>query len=145
MTPNIEEKFSGLMSIMSRLCGVLQKENALMKQQRTSECAALFEEKVKISAAYEQSFAFFAKHRDVFKTLSEKQQSVVRKAAQTVKRLSDENGRLLKTNIDATQILLNAIVQDVKEQSREKQSYTQDGAVGKKQGCAAAVSFNQVL
>lgn len=144
MAQNIEEKLSGLMSIMSRLCTVLQKENALMKQQRTSECAALFEEKEKAAAAYEQAFGFFARHKEILLDLPEKQRAIVKKAAQTVKRLSDENGRLLKANIDATQILLNAIVQDVKEQSKEKQMYTESGDVGRKKN-PAAVSFNEVL
>lgn len=144
MAQNIEQKLSGLMEIMRRLCAVLQRENLLMKEQRTQECAALLEEKTKTAAAYEQAFAFFAKHQDVFKRLSAKQKAVIRKAADTVRRLSEENGRLLKTNIDATEILLNAIVKDVKEQNKEKQMYTETGGIGMKKG-AAAISFNQVL
>ena len=145
MTENIERKLNGLMKIMAALCRVLQKENTLMKQQRQSEIAALLEEKTKTAALYEQAFAFFKKHDDVLKTLPENQKKAVRKAAQTLKKLTEENGMLLKTNIEASKILLNAIVDDIKEQNKAEHVYTDTGAVGTKSGNPAAISYNKVL
>lgn len=142
---NVEEKLNGLMKIMAALCRVLQKENTLMKEQRQSEVASLLEEKTKAAAAYEQSFMFFKKHDDILKSLPEKQKKVIRSAAMTLKRLTQENGTLLKTNIEASKILLNAIVDDIKEQNKEKHLYTADGAVGVKNGTPTAISYNKVL
>jgi len=115
-----EKKLSRLLTLMSELCGLLKKENTLLKKQRQNECKDLLEQKTKLSAAYEESFAYFSKRGDLLKALPEKQKRVLRKAAVTLGDLTDENARLLKINMEATSRLLNAIVQDIAEHRRER-------------------------
>ncbi len=141
-----EKKLSRLLALMSELCGVLKKENSLLKKQRQSECVDLLEQKTKLSAAYEESFAYFSQHGEMMKALPEKQKRVLRKAAVTLGDLTTENARLLKINIEATSRLLNAIVQDVAEQTHAKTPlYTRQGSMESDIGNPAAISFNQVL
>ncbi len=141
-----EKKLSRLLALMSELCGVLKKENSLLKKQRQSECVDLLEQKTKLSAAYEESFAYFSQHGEMMKALPEKQKRVLRKAAVTLGDLTTENARLLKINIEATSRLLNAIVQDVAEQTHTKTPlYTRQGSMESDVGNPAAISFNQVL
>ena len=141
-----EKKISRLLALMSELCGVLKKENSLLKKQRQSECVELLEQKTKLSAAYEDSFAYFSQHGEIMKALPEKQKRVLRKAAVTLGDLTTENARLLKINIEATSRLLNAIVQDVAEQKNAQTPlYTRNGNMESDVGAPAAISFNQVL
>lgn len=141
-----EKKLSRLLTLMSELCGLLKKENTLLKKQRQNECKDLLEQKTKLSAAYEESFAYFSKRGDLLKALSEKQKRVLRKAAVTLGDLTDENARLLKINMEATSRLLNAIVQDIAEQTHAKTPlYTKKGSMENDAGNPAAISFNQVL
>ena len=141
-----EKKLGRLLTLMSELCGVLKKENTLLKKQRQSECSALLEQKTKLSAAYEESFAYISQHGEILKGLPDKQKRVLRKAAVTLGDLTTENARLLKINMEATSRLLNAIVQDVAEQTHSKTPlYTRQGNMETDAGNPAAISFNQVL
>ena len=82
----------------------------------------------------------------MLKALPEKQKSVLRKAAVTLGDLTNENARLLKINMEATSRLLNAIVQDIAEQTHAKTPlYTKKGSMENDAGNPAAISFNQVL
>lgn len=141
-----EKKLGRLLTLMSELCSVLKKENILLKKQRQSECHALLEQKTKLSAAYEESFAYFSQRSEILKALPEKQKQILRKAATTLENLTNENARLLKINMEATSRLLNAIVQDVTEQTYAKTPlYTRQGNMENDAGNPAAISFNQVL
>ena len=141
-----EKKLSRMLTLMSELCGLLKKENTLLKKQRQNECKDLLEQKTMLSAAYEESFAYFAQRGDLLKSLPEKQKRVLRKAAVTLGDLTNENARLLKINREATSRLLNAIVQDVEEQPHAKTPlYTKKGCMENDAGNPAAISFNQVL
>lgn len=141
-----EKKLGKLLTLMSELCSLLKKENTLLKKQRQSECKELLEQKTKLSAAYEEAFTYFSQHGDLLKALPEKKKSILRKAAVTLGDLTTENARLLKINIEATSRLLNAIVQDVAEQSNAKVPlYTRQGNMENDAGNPAAISFNQVL
>lgn len=140
------KKLSRLLTLMGELCTVLKKENTLLKKQRQNECAALLEQKSKLSAAYEESFAYFSERGDMLKILPDKQKKILRKAAVMLGDLSTENARLLKINMDATSRLLSAIVQDIQEQSHENTPlYTKKGNMEADPGNPAALSFNQVL
>lgn len=146
MTTTAENKLTRMLSLMSNLCGVLKKENTLLKNQRQSECKNLTDQKSKLAAAYAESFAYFAKHADIIKALPERQKRVLRKASVTLGDLTTENARLLKINIEATNRLLNAIVQDVQEQTHARTPlYTKQGNMENDVGNPAAISFNQVL
>ena len=141
-----EKKLGRLLTLMSELCSVLKKENSLLKKQRQSECRDLLEQKTKLSAAYEESFSYFSQHGELLKALPDKQRRVLRKAAVTLGDLTTENARLLKINIEATSRLLNAIVQDVSEQTHANAPlYTRQGSMEHDAGNPAAISFNQVL
>lgn len=141
-----EKKLSRLLTLMSELCSVLKKENTLLKKQRQSECAALLEQKTKLSSAYEESFTYFSQRAEMLKALPEKQKQILRKAALTLEKLTKENARLLKINMEATSRLLNAIVQDVTEQTQAQTPlYTRQGNMENEIGNPAAISFNQVL
>ena len=141
-----EKKLSRLLTLMSELCGILKKENLLLKKQRQNECKELLEQKTLLSAAYEESFSYFSQHGEILKSLPEKQKRVLRKAAVTLGDLTTENARLLKINMEATSRLLNAIVQDVAEQTHAKTPlYTRQGNMEADPGNPAAISFNQVL
>ncbi|MBR1777135.1 MAG: hypothetical protein IJ752_00920 [Alphaproteobacteria bacterium] len=141
-----EKKLGRLLTLMSELCGILKKENTLLKKQRQSECRDLLEQKTKLSAAYEESFAYFSQRGELLKSLPEKQKRILHKAAVTLGDLTTENARLLKINMEATSRLLNAIVQDVAEQTHAKAPlYTRQGNMEADAGNPAAISFNQVL
>ena len=140
-----EKKLNNMLAVMSVLCKILKKENSLLKQQRQSECKGLLEQKTTVSQAYEQAFAYFSEHPDVLKALPAPQKQVFRKAALTLNGLTEENARLLKINIEATSRLMGAIVQDVKEQSKNTSLYTEQGQVETDNGNPAALTFNQVL
>ena len=140
-----ERKIASMLNLMSELCRILKRENTLLTQQRQKECAALFEQKDKLSAAYAESFAYFSDHREIFSALNATQKATIRKAAKTLSALTDENARLLKINIDATDRLLNAVIRDVKEQSADTPHYTPDGLMDENASNPTAISFNQVL
>ena len=141
-----EKKLGRLLTLMSELCTVLKKENTLLKKQRQSECVALLEQKTRLSEAYAESFAYFSQRGEMMKALPEKQKNVLRKAAVALNTLTEENARLLKINMEATSRLLNAIVEDVAEQTHAKTPlYTRQGSMENDAGNPAAISFNQVL
>ena len=141
-----EKKISRMLALMSDLCSLLKKENSLLKKQRQSECQELLEQKTKLSAAYEDSFNYFAQNAEMLKALPEKQKRILHKAAVALGDLTTENARLLKINIEATSRLLNAIVQDVADQANANAPlYTRQGSMEKDAGNPAAISFNQVL
>ena len=48
-----QQKLKSMLTLMSELCRLLKKENTLLKRQRQEECKALFEQKNKLSLAYE--------------------------------------------------------------------------------------------
>ena len=141
-----EKKLGRLLTLMSELCTVLKKENTLLKKQRQSECAGLLEQKTQLSEAYAESFAYFSQRGEMMKALPEKQKKILRKAAVALNTLTEENARLLKINMEATSRLLNAIVEDVAEQTHAKTPlYTRQGSMENDAGNPAAISFNQVL
>ena len=51
-----QQKLKSMLTLMSELCRLLKKENTLLKHQRQEECKALFEQKNKLSLAYEEAF-----------------------------------------------------------------------------------------
>lgn len=140
-----EKKLNNMLALMSELCGVLKKENILLKKQRQEECVAFIEKKDKLSTAYEESFAYFSQNKEILAGLTEKQKGVLRKAAITLSDLTNENARLLKINLEATSRLLDAIVQDVQEQRQNMPLYTREGNIESENGNPAALSFNEVL
>lgn len=140
-----EKKLTTMLAIMGELCKILKKENMLLKKQRQVECVSFLDQKSKISAAYEQAFSYFAEHKSILSSLPEKQKKMFRMAAVTLSDLTTENARLLKINIEASSRLLGAIVQDVKEQSKNTNLYTPQGEVESDGGNPAALTFNQVL
>ena len=140
-----EKKLATLLTVMSEFCKILKKENGFLKKQKQEECAALLDQKTKIAAAYEQAFAYFSEHRNILQGLPDKQKRLFRLAAVTLSDLTAENARLLKINIDASSRLLNAIVSDVREQSKSGSLYTPHGEMENDSGNPAALTFNQVL
>lgn len=140
-----QQKLKNMLTLMSELCQLLKKENTLLKRQRQEECKALFEQKNKLSLAYEESFKYLSGHAEIFARLNDRQKATLRKAATTLDSLTAENARLLKINIDATNRLLNAIVNDIKDQAQNTPLYTKQGNMNTDKGNPAALSFNQVL
>lgn len=140
-----QQKLKSMLTLMSELCRLLKKENTLLKRQRQEECKALFEQKNKLSLAYEEAFKSLSGHAEIFARLSDGQKATLRKAATTLDSLTAENAHLLKINIDATNRLLNAIVNDIKDQAQNTPLYTKQGNMNTDKGNPAALSFNQVL
>lgn len=141
---SVAEKIQTQLSIMSELCRLLKKENTLLQEQRQDECKELLEQKEKLSFAYADGFKAITKNKENFAALSEQQKGVLRKAAMTLKMLTDENKRLLEINKDAISRLLNAMKKDVEEQSRQTPLYNAEGAIYGESGHPVALSYNSV-
>ncbi|MCF8481843.1 MAG: flagellar protein FlgN [Rhodospirillum sp.] len=141
-------KITSLLFAMTELVLVLVEENDALDRHDTPHVRALMESKLLRTRYYqEQMLAVHANPR-LLLDLDEEQREVMRAAAKILDTLARENGRKLKANIEATNRLMKAVVNAVRERELGRATtYSKGGAVegDPTQAHRKAVTFNETL
>ncbi len=125
---------------------VLRQENVALQNFDVKKVEELFEQKSKLSVAYRSMVAFFIKHQEALKTLSEQEKELLKKNSLELETLFKENDLLLKTRMEASKTVVGAIV-DATKMAVEAQatSYGAQGTYARMSSRNSAMAVNKTL
>lgn len=130
----------------THLCELLEYENEALAAHDTTAVRELAENKAALARIYEQAVAPMADEPELVDTLEPEQKEELMGLGNRLKELVEENARRLKAEMEAYQMLMDAVVNAVKTTKTGTVTYGRAGVV---EGHAAnetnSLSFNQTL
>lgn len=118
-----------ILEIIELLREVVETENHLLQERDFKEAAALQDRKTALSQLYERHLTAINHNPAVIQDLPEETRQKLRDASEKLKLASEINIRLLRSNMQAIEGVLNSIVAAIREQSTPISNYTAKGAV----------------
>lgn len=117
-----------LLTVTSRLIGVLEREIEMIREMEPSEMQALQEEKIVLAAAYEARLKALrdADHGGL-EALSPDLRAELRRTTERFQETLAENERMLRAAKEATDSLLGAIAEAVRKQQAAGSGYSSAG------------------
>ena len=125
--PDMRPSVDGLIEIASRLIELLGRETALLREMKITEIAALQDEKLKLTRAYETRMRAVNQHGD---ELAAVDAAIRDELHATVNRFEDAakaNAIAVHAAQEANQRLMQAIVDIVSERRGRTEGYAADG------------------
>ncbi len=146
---DMNEKTETLLSVIDRLCVILESENESLASRHFNEIGATLEGKDKLCRAFELLVKGISKNgEDINEADGELRQSL-REQGEELKALIDGNCSALKTAITANERLMKAVRKAAVECTPKSGSYTHAGelSTGSRTDARAPlpVTVNQVL
>jgi hypothetical protein len=145
-------KINDLISIATRLGGLLETENRALREHRAADVELLLEEKTGLGRAYESrvlALNELSKDPDQFEEVDRDLIERLHGLGEKVQLLIEENSRLLKVSIKANKMVLDAVAEAIKESGGGAGIYTARGAVDPGNTTAASqttpISVNRSL
>ncbi|MGE5514902.1 MAG: flagellar protein FlgN [Bacteroidota bacterium] len=130
----------------THLCDLIEYENEALAAHDTAAIRELAENKAALSRIYEQAVAPMADDPHLVDTLEPEQKEELLALGHRLKDLVEENARRIKAEMEAYQMLMDAVVQAVKTTKTGAVTY---GRAGVAEGHGASetnsLSFNQTL
>lgn len=130
----------------THLCDLLEYENDALARHDSRTVRELSENKAALARIYEQSVAPMADEPALVDTLEPEQKEELLGLGHRLKDLVEENARRIKAEMEAYQMLMDAVVSAVKTNTVSTVTY---GPAGSFDGLAASeknsLSFNQTL
>lgn len=111
---DISQKIKDYNEIIVSFSDVLRKENKALQDFDTKAVSALYEQKSKLSLAYRSMVAFFIKHQNEFKHISNEDRELLKANSLELENLFKENDLLLKTRMEASKTVVGAFVDAAK-------------------------------
>lgn len=130
----------------THLCELLEYENDALAVHDAAAVRELAENKAALARIYEQAVAPMADEPHLIDTLEPEQKEELLALGQRLKDLVEENARRLKAEMEAYQMLMDAVVHAVKTTKTNTVTYGRAGNFqGHANGDANSLSFNQTL
>lgn len=130
----------------THLCELLEYENDALARHDSATVRDLSENKEALARIYEQAVAPMADEPQLVETLEPEQREELMALGVRLKDLVEENARRIKAEMEAYQMLMDAVVQAVKTAKTNAVTYGRAGAVeGHASSEANSLSFNQTL
>lgn len=106
-----------LLEVANELTAVIAAENAALKVQDYETVTSLYDRKEGLARVYEQQIHTLSIERDILKNLPLPEQGKLRMAGERLKAAGDENIRLLRGHIKATETMVDAVADAVRSES----------------------------
>lgn len=130
----------------THLCELLEYENEALAAHDVAAVRELAENKAALARIYEQAVAPMADEPHLAEALEPEQKEELLALGNRLKDLVEENARRLKAEMEAYQMLMDAVVQSVKSTKTTSVTYGRAGHMeGHAAGDANSLSFNQTL
>lgn len=130
----------------TNLCELLEFENDALKQHDSRTVRELAENKAALARIYESAIIPLAENPSLADALEPEQKEELTALGHRLKGLVEENARRLKAEIDATQMLMDAMVAAVKSNATNTVTYGPAGQFGASAtGENNSLAFNQTL
>lgn len=143
------QRLRDLILITGRLAEVLERENAALKTRRREEMQEILDEKVNISRVYENRIQALTDAGDDMSKVDVEIKARLTALAGKVKRLMQENSKLLKIAIEANRRVVGIIADAVKKSAPDPGTYSKKGALSRQDARAAtknvALTLDQTL
>lgn len=136
---------SELMDIIHGLSDLLEKENSALKKHEIETVKELLERKTFLTRSYQEHMIAINKNPDIVQSQNEEQKKDLKDLAVKLEKLTGENDKLLKANIDAGGKLLEAIVQAAKSAHEKDAVYSVNGSKIEKKKNPKSLSFNKTI
>jgi len=130
----------------THLCDLLEYENEALANHDSATVRELSDNKAALARIYEQSVAPMADEPELIETLAPEQKEELLHLGQRLKGLVEENARRIKAEMEACQMLMDAVVTAVKHNTVSTVTYGAAGHFeGHSTGEANSLAFNQTL
>ncbi len=130
----------------THLCELLEYENEALAAHDAAAVRELTENKAALARIYEQAVAPMADEPHLVETLEPEQKEELMALGSRLKDLVEENARRIKAEMEAYQMLMDAVVSAVKSTKTTATTYGRAGGMQDHSGSeASSLSFNQTL
>lgn len=130
----------------THLCELLEYENEALAAHDAATVRELTENKAALARVYEQAVAPMADEPHLVDTLAPEQKEELLALGNRLKGLVEENARRIKAEMEAYQMLMDAVVSAVKTSKTNSVTYGRAGEVeDHTPGDTNSLSFNQTL
>lgn len=130
----------------THLCELLEYENEALAAHDTTAVRELAENKAALARIYEQAVAPMADEPHLVDTLEQEQKDELLALGNRLKSLVEENTRRIKAEMEAYQMLMDAMVSAVKTTKSTAATYSRGGNFeGHVTGESNSLSYNQTL
>ena len=140
------QKIDDYNEILINFSELLRQENKALQAFNVDAVSSLLEQKGKISLAYRTMVAFFIKHQEELKRIPEETKNLLKQNSLELEKLFRENDLLLKTRMEASKIVVGAVV-DATKMAAEAQatSYGARGTYAPLSNRNSAMAVNRTL
>ena len=146
MTESTPLNIDDIVWACTNLCELLEFENEALTRHDSRTVRELAENKTALARIYESAIAPLANDPHLAETLEPEQKEELTALGIRLKALVEENARRLKAEIEATQMLMDAMVSAVKANATSSVSYGPAGQYGAAAtGEQNSLAFNQTL
>lgn len=130
----------------TNLCDLLEYENEALANHDPRTVRDLADNKAALARIYEQAVAPMADEPELVDTLESEQKDELLGLGHRLKDLVEENARRIKAEMEAYQMLMDAVVNAVKSNTVSTVTYSPAGHFeGHNTGEQNSLSFNQTL
>lgn len=144
-----KDRALNLLSVVQRLCDILQTENKALAAYRPASIRSSIDEKTRLSKAYELLSKSLAGAPEELDQMDDAIRERLKDSLRKLNELLDENAEKLKTAIEAGQRVMAAVANAAKETSQTVSSYGPSGAICqphlRKSGEKIAISVNETF
>ncbi len=130
----------------THLCDLLEYENEALANHDPLTVRELADNKAALARIYEQSVAPMADEPELVDSLEPEQKEELLALGQRLKLLVEENARRIRAEMEACQMLMDAVVTAVKNSTASTVTYSAGGHFGgHSTGEGNSLAFNQTL
>lgn len=130
----------------TNLCELLEVENEALIAHDARTVKELADNKAALANIYEQAILPMAEDPTLAETLEPEQKEELMALGQRLKELVEENTMRLKAEMEACQLMMDSVVEAVKNGANNTVTYGRAGNFDQSKGPEAnSVSFNQTL
>ena len=124
MDPN--NRLSDLIVIANRLIAQLEIENDALRNHETEIIHTLLDEKATLARVYESRFKALLEKPELLDDADPKLREQLKKLAEKLERLIEDNGNLLNVTIEANRMVVDLIAEAVHAQQPNAGTYSSD-------------------
>lgn len=126
--------YEDIVWVCNNLCDLLEYENEVLAQHDRNSVRELSENKAALARLYEQLVAPMADEPTLVNTLEPEQKEELMVLGSRLRDLVEENAMRLKAEMEACQMLMEAVVSAVKSSAANTVTYNQAGTFGAQPG-----------
>ena len=140
-------RLDDLIHIGARLYGVLEQENAALRDRASARIAPLLDEKLTLARAYESRVKGLADIADELAETDADLRARARAIGERIDTLANDNARLIHASIEANKRVLDVIAEAVATSQPHVNTYSANGATAgpEQTGRRAALSYDRSL